>query len=500
MAAPAAFVAQLRAALPPDALLFGDAAAAAGSHDMSRHAACAPFVVAQPASVDAVAAVVRACAAHRVAITPRGAGSGVEGGAIPVRGGLVLDTSKLNSVRVFPDECLAVVGPGVRKLDLARALAPYGFVFGPDPCVPWNVSQLACVLTQAHCRSSNPSLGGMASTSASGMTTLRYGTTRENVVSMLVVLPSGDVIRTRTAVRKSSTGLELNQLYLGSEGTLGVIAELTLRLFPAPRARAGTLLPFASVAAAAEAVAQLLRAALPTLLRCELLNAVAITCTNKVFKSQFDARPTLFIECAGVSADDVRRDATAAAQLARRMGGGGAEPPAALTEGEALDELWELRRGCYPASLGYRKATGAAPPGAAPDKVLITDVCVPLRQLPAVIAATEADFEAAGLLCVICAHIADGNFHCLVPYSTPAEAAACHAAEDRMIARVIAAGGTVSGEHGVGMGKVEHCLCEHGHAHMRVQASIKRALDPLGIMNPGKLYHFDDPPAAVARL
>lgn len=481
MAVPAAFVAQLRAALPPDALLFGNAAAAAGGHDMSRHAACAPFVVAQPASVDAVAAVVRLCAAHRVAITPRGAGSGVEGGAIPVRGGLVLDTSKMNSVRVYPDESLAVVGPGVRKLDLARALATHNLVFGPDP-------------------SSNPSIGGMASTSASGMTTLRYGTTRENVVSMLVVLPSGDVIRTRTAVRKSSTGLELNQLFLGSEGTLGVIAELTLRLFPAPRARAGTLLPFASVAAAAEAVAQLLRAALPTLLRCELLNAEAITCTNKVFKSQFDARPTLFIECAGAAADDVRRDATAAAQLARRLGGGGAEPPAALTEGSALDELWELRRGCYPASLGYRKATGAAPPGAAPDKVLITDVCVPLRQLPAVIAATEADFEESGLLCVICAHIADGNFHCLVPYSTPAEAAACHAAEDRMIARVIAAGGTVSGEHGVGMGKVEHCLCEHGPAHMRVQASIKRALDPLGIMNPGKLYHYDDPPAAVSRL
>ena len=482
-APPAAFVAQLRAALPADALLFGDAAAAAGSHDMSRHEACAPFVVAQPATVEAVAAVVRACAAHRIAITPRGAGSGVEGGAIPVRGGLVLDTSRLNSVRVLADESLAVVGPGVRKLELARALAPYKLVFGPDP-------------------SSNPSLGGMASTSASGMTTLRYGTTRENVVSMLVVTPQGDAIRTRTAVRKSSTGLELNQLYLGSEGTLGVIVELTLRLHPAPLARAGTLLPFASVAAAAEAVAQLLRAALPTLLRCELLNAEAVACTNKVFKSQFDARPTLFIECAGPAAEDVRRDAAAAARLALRLGGGGgggvdaAQP--ALTEGEALDELWELRRGCYPASLAYRKATGAAPPGAAPDKVLITDVCVPLRQLPAVIAATEADFDSAGLLCVICAHIADGNFHCLVPYSTPAEAAACHAAEDRMISRVIAAGGTVSGEPGVGMGKVAHCLCEHGAAHMRVQASIKRALDPHNIMNPGKLYHDEQEPTPTS--
>ena len=483
-APPAAFLAQLRAALPDaDALLFGAAAAAAGGHDMSRHEACAPYAVARPATVEEVAAVVRACAAHRVPITPRGAGSGVEGGAIPVRGGLVLDTAWLNSVRVFPDESLAVVGPGIRKLELARALAPYKLVFGPDP-------------------SSNPSLGGMASTSASGMTTLRYGTTRENVVSMLVVTPAGDIIRTRTAVRKSSTGLELNQLVLGSEGTLAVIVELTLRLHPAPLARAGTLLPFASVAAAAEAVAQLLRAALPTLLRCELLNAEAVVCTNKVFKSQFDARPTLFIECAGAAAEDVRRDATAAARLALRLGGGGGADAAqpALTEGDALDELWELRRGCYPASLAYRKTTGATPPGAPPDKVLITDVCVPLRQLPAVIAATEEDFESAGLLCVICAHIADGNFHCLVPYSSPAEAAACHAAEDRMIARVIAAGGTVSGEHGVGMGKIAHCLCEHGAAHMRVQASIKRALDPHNIMNPGKLYHYEQEPPVASRL
>jgi len=478
----AAFAAQLRATTTPSdcVLLFGAEAAAAAAHDQSRHAACAPFAVALPSTVEAVQAVVRACAAHRVAITPRGAGSGVEGGAIPVRGGLVLDTSRLCGVRVLPGEALAVVGPGVRKLDLAAALKPHALVFGPDP-------------------SSNPSLGGMASTSASGMTTLRYGTTRENVVSMLVVLPSGEVIRTRTAVRKSSTGLELNQLYLGAEGTLGVIVELTLRLFPAPHARAGTLLTFASVADAAEAVAQLLRAALPTLLRCELLNAEAVRCTNVVFKSQFVARPTLFVECAGGALDDVRRDATAAARLAQRLGGAAASD--ALTEGAALDELWELRRGCYPASLGYRRATGAALAGAPPDKVLITDVCVPLRALPAVIAATEADFEAAGLLCVICAHIADGNFHALVPYSTPAEAVACHAAEDRMISRVIAAGGTVSGEHGVGMGKVAHCLCEHGAAHMRVQACIKAALDPLGIMNPGKLYHYgDEPPAAVAKL
>jgi D-lactate dehydrogenase (cytochrome) len=390
-ALPPAFLSALRAALPADALLWGDAAAAAADRDQSRHPPCAPHVVALPGSIDQVAALVRACAAHAVPLTPRGAGSGVEGGAIPVRRGVVLDTSRLNTVRVLPDEGLAVVGAGVRKLELKQAAARHGLLFGPDP-------------------SSNPSIGGMASTGASGMTTCRYGTTRENVVSMLVVTPAGDVIRTRTAVRKSSTGLELNQLYLGAEGTLGVIVELTLRLFPLPSARTGALLPFGSITDAARAVVQLLLLRPPTLLRCELLNAEAISCTNKVFVTAFAPRPTLFIECADAEQACTRRDAAAAVALAVRCGADGS---AGLTEGDALDDLWELRRGCYPAAMRYRQHSGAAASSASPppligaaDKVLITDVCVPLRALPAVIADTEADFERAGLLCVICAHIA----------------------------------------------------------------------------------------------
>jgi D-lactate dehydrogenase (cytochrome) len=314
---------------------------------------------------------------------------------------------------------------------------------------------------------------------------------------MVVVTPAGEVIRTRSAVRKSSTGLDLNQLYLGAEGTLGVIAELTLRLFPVPTARAGTVLRFRSVGDASSAVLALLAAAPPTLLRCELLNAEAVTATNLVYRSSFQPAPTLFIECAGTLPSDVRRDAGAAAAIAQRCGC--TEIPAGLTEGAALDELWELRRGCYPAAMAYRAATGAAPAGGKPDCVLITDVCVPLPELPAMIAATEADFETHGLLCVICAHIADGNFHALVPYSTPAEAAACHEAEARLIERAIAVGGTVSGEHGVGMGKIEHCLREHGREHLRVQASIKAALDPHGIMNPGKVY-LGDAPLPCAKL
>jgi D-lactate dehydrogenase (cytochrome) len=410
-----------------------------------------------------------------VPLTPRGAGTGVEGGAIPLRRGLVLDSSRLDGITILPAERVAIVGAGVRKLDLKRAAARHGLCFGPDP-------------------SSNPSLGGMASTSASGMTTLRYGTTRENVVSMRVVTPQGDVIRTRTAVRKSSTGLELNQLYLGAEGTLGVIAELTLRLFPEPTARTGCLLPFASVADAAACVVALLQAALPTLLRCELLNTEAITATNAMFAQQLPPRPTLFLECAGAELRHTRRDAAAAVALARAHGAEiQGDTALQLTEGDALESLWETRRGCYPASL---RAVGAT---AAPRKVLITDVCVPLAALPRVIAATEADFLASKLQCILCAHIADGNFHCLVPYAGALEAAAAHAAEERMIARAIEAGGTVSGEHGVGMGKIAHCLCEHGAAHLGVQAAIKHALDPRGLMNPGKVYHVAQQQQQAAR-
>jgi D-lactate dehydrogenase (cytochrome) len=472
---PPGFTEELRRALPADALLCGAAAAAAADRDQSRHAPCAPHVVALPSSTEQVAAIVRACAAHRVPLTPRGAGSGVEGGAIPVAAGVVLDTSRLNAIHVLPERSLAVVGAGVRKLELAKALAPHGLVFGPDP-------------------SSNPSLGGMASTSASGMTTVRWGTTRENVISLVVVTPAGDIIRTRSQVRKSSTGLDLNQLYLGAEGTLGVICELTLRLFPMPQARTGMLLPFTNIDAAAAAVLALLRAAPPTLLRCELLNGEAVACSNKIFDAQLRPRPTLFVECAGATLADTHRDAASMLAIATRCGAElDAAAPSPLADGDALDDLWEVRRGCYPAAMRYRSVAAGTDSTAttrrAPDKVLITDVCVPLPALPDVIAATEADFESQGLLCVICAHIADGNFHCLVPYATAAEEAACHAAEERMIQRAIAAGGTVSGEHGVGMGKIQHCLCEHGAAHMEVQRRIKMALDPLGLINPGKLYH-----------
>lgn len=431
----------------------------AASRDCSFHEPHRPCAVVTPADVEQVAAVVSACAAADVPVVPRGAGTGVEGGAIPYGGGVVLSTAHLTHMELLEDEMLAVVGAGVHKNDLNRFLAPRGLLFGPDP-------------------SSNPTLGGMASTGGSGMSTLRYGTTRENVVSLLVVTPQGDIVRTRRGVRKSSSGYELTQLYIGSEGTLGVICELTVRVRRQPPLRSGGMLLFQSVHAAVSTVVGALRIDPPTLLRCELLNTEGVRCTNTVFKTKLQCTPTLFVEMRGENEESLRRDFEKIVGVAAQHGC--LAPHVRFARhGEELDELWEARRGCYVASMKYRGNPGG-------DRVYLSDVCVPVPRLAECVAESEADCERSGFKCIICAHIADGNFHCLVPYQ-PHEREALRAFEDRLIHRALAMGGTVTGEHGVGVGKVAHSCAEHGAVHIALQQAVKRALDPKGLMNPGKV-------------
>eukprot|EP00416_Gambierdiscus_australes_P021981 CAMPEP_0171060986 /NCGR_PEP_ID=MMETSP0766_2-20121228/4146_1 /TAXON_ID=439317 /ORGANISM="Gambierdiscus australes, Strain CAWD 149" /LENGTH=451 /DNA_ID=CAMNT_0011516611 /DNA_START=34 /DNA_END=1389 /DNA_ORIENTATION=- len=429
------------------------------SKDWSRHEPHMPCAVAFPASTEQVAAVVRVCAAARIPIVPRGAGTGVEGGAIPYGGAVVLSTARLRHMELLEEEMLAVVGAGIYKNELNDFLAPKGLLFGPDP-------------------SSNPTVGGMASTGGSGMSTLRYGTTKENVVSLLVVTPQGNIIRTRRRVRKSSSGYELTQLYLGSEGTLGVICEVTVRVRQQPPLRSGGLLPFPDVHSAVCAVVDAVRADPPTLLRCELLNADGVRCTNAMFKTELECAPTLFVELRGGDADALRRDFDVVAALAGRHGCR-PEKTRFAAAGDELDALWEARRGCYFAAMKYRGNPGG-------DRVFVGDICVPVSRLAECVSEVEADCERSGFRCVICAHIADGNFHCLVPYQ-PHEEEAIEAFESRMIERGLSVGGTVTGEHGVGVGKVRHCCAEHGAEHIALQQAVKRALDPQGIMNPGKV-------------
>ena len=429
--------------------------------DMGHHPAALPDVVVLPKTTEETARVVRLCHLRRIPVVTRGAGTGLEGGAVAYSGGVVLDTSLLKSMRAVPGERLAVVGAGVLKNELDRFLRPHGLLFGPDP-------------------SSNPSVGGMASTGGSGMSTLKYGTSKENVVSMTVVTPAGRVVKTRQAVRKSSTGYELNALYLGAEGTLGVITELTLRLFPRPKVRCGAVVTFPTVAAAAATVVAAVAANLGTLLRCELMNDEGIRCTNVVFHTTLRESPTLFIEFVG-------DDRAAAEADWRRMrdiaASNGAVDERFAPTGEALDELWDARRGCYLGAMRYR---GVVDGSKSKENVYVGDVCVPTSRLAECVSTTEAAFRRAGFPCVMCAHIADGNFHCLIPYK-PEDESRLMTLNDEVIRRAIDMGGAASGEHGVGIGKMKHVVWEHGPFHVDAQRRIKRALDPRCIMNPGKV-------------
>jgi len=434
------------------------------SRDMSTHRAAEAFCVVQPETAEEVAACVGLCASWTppVVITPRGAGTGLEGGAIPYSGGIVMCTDKLKSVTVHPHDLLAVVGAGVRKNELNKKAAEHGLVFGPDP-------------------SSNPSIGGMASTGGSGMTTMKWGTSKENVLSLKVATPQGQLVTTRAPVRKSSTGYELTQVYCGSEGTLGIICELTVKLRRIQPVRCGALVRFPNTASAAAAVVDILKQDLVSLLKCEMLNSQGVSVTNKMFGTDLPSVPTLFWEFRADALPVVSRDYGTAKRIAVSHGAKEEEMQFA-DDGQVMDSLWEARRGCYLASLRYRKQVN--------EKVLITDVCVPLTKLTQCIESTESDFMDAGFPCIICAHIADGNFHALVPYQ-PHEEKSVRKLESQMIDRAIALGGTVSGEHGVGLGKRDKIVKEHGELHIDIQRRIKHALDPLNIMNPGKVLEWD---------
>jgi len=446
-------------------------ARASASADAGWHAPASPRVVAFPLNARETSAVVEACARRRVRVTPRGAGTGLEGGCVPYGGGCVIDTSRMKTIDVSGVERgdgVARVGAGVLKSELNAALKPLGFVFGPDP-------------------SSNPSIGGMASTGGSGLSTLKYGTSKENVRSMTVVTPSGAIIRTRAETRKSSTGYELNALYLGAEGTLGVITDLVVKVHPLPRTRCGAVVRFADVKSAAKTVADCIALNLSTLLKCELMNDEGIKVTNVVFKTSLPCEPTLFLEFVG---NDERQTMADWKAFEARAEANGARGSTFAATGEELDDLFDARRGCYLGAMRYR---GLEAGTLEKEHVYVGDVCVPLSRLADTISTTEAAFKRARFPCVICAHIADGNFHCLIPFKEH-ERAALHALEDKVIGAAIAAGGSASGEHGVGVGKQRYILQEHGATHIGIQRSIKRALDPQNIMNPGKIFPWHASP------
>jgi D-lactate dehydrogenase (cytochrome) len=415
----------------------------------------APDAVIMPESTEEVSEIVRVCAEHRVPIIPFGVGSSLEGHVNAPGGGISLDTSAMNRVReVHAEDLDCVVEPGVTRQALNEYLRDTGLFFPIDP-------------------GANASLGGMAATRASGTNAVRYGTMRDNVLSLTAVMADGAIVRTARRAKKSSAGYDLTRLLIGSEGTLGIITSLTLKLYGIPQAISGGVCPFPSVEAACQAVIATVQMGIPVA-RIELVNAPQMRAMINYSHLDYPESPCLFLEFHGTDAG-VTEQAEMFGEIASEYGGG---PFLWTANTEERAKLWKARHDAYWASLTLR-------PGA---KGLSTDVCVPVSRLAECIAETEADIAEMGLIAPIVGHVGDGNFHTLVlmDMDDPAEIERAEEFVARLNIRAIGMDGTCTGEHGIGQGKMRFLERELG-AGVDVMRAIKQALDPQNILNPGKI-------------
>jgi len=426
------------------------------SHAESWHAPAKPDAVVFPVSTDEVAAIVRTCAEHRVPMIPFGMGSSMEGHVNAVRGGVSIDLTRMTRVlRLSSDDLDVTVEAGITRKTLDAHLKNTGLMFPIDP-------------------GADATIGGMAATRASGTTAVRYGTMRENVLGLTVVLADGRVIRAGSRARKSSSGYDLTRVFVGSEGTLGVITEVTLRLFGRPEAVAAAVCPFASMADAAQAVIEVIQLGIPVA-RMEIIDETQLALVNRFSKTGYPEAPTLFFEFHGTSqavVDDQARTVQAIVREHHATGFQWASTP------EDRARLWQARHDAYYATVASR-------PGA---RAMTTDVCVPISQLAPCILETQADARASTVTAPLVGHAGDGNFH-LILVLDPEDAdevSRVSAFSQRLVERALRMGGTCSGEHGVGLGKMKYLRAEHGEA-LDVMRAIKQALDPHGLMNPGKM-------------
>ncbi|MBM3818105.1 MAG: FAD-binding protein [Acidimicrobiia bacterium] len=429
------------------------------SHGESWHAAGEPDVVVFPVSTDEVSAVVRAAARHGAPVVPFGVGSALEGHVNAVRGGVSIDLSRMNRVlRISVEDLDATVEAGVTHRQLNEALDGMGVQFWMDP-------------------GADATIGGMAATRASGTTAVRYGTMREVVLGLTVVLADGQVIQTGGRARKSSSGYDLTRLFVGSEGTLGVITEVTVRLHGLPEAVSAAVCPFESMDGAVQTVITTIQLGIPVA-RIELLDEVQIDAVNRYSKLSYPLKPTLFFEFHGTSPGSVAECAHEVQAIAGENGGRDFEW-ATRTEDRA--RLWHARHNAFYAALALR-------PG---SKAWTTDVCVPISRLAACVLETKRDLQQSTLVATLVGHVGDGNFHVIfaLDADNPAELAEATQINGRLVKRALAMGGTCSGEHGVGIGKMEYLREEHGDA-VDVMRAIKRALDPDNRMNPGKMFQI----------
>jgi D-lactate dehydrogenase (cytochrome) len=426
------------------------------SRGESYHAPGLPDIVVFPTSTEEVQAVARACTAHRCPMVPFGAATSLEGHVNAIRGGVSIDLSRMNRIlRVSPDDLDATVEAGVTREQLDRHLRSTGLTFFLDP-------------------GADATIGGMAATRASGTTAVRYGTMRDVAIGLRVVLADGRAISTGGRARKSSAGYDLTRLFVGSEGTLGILTEVTVRLQPRPEAVAAAVCHFANIDAAVRTVISTIQLAIPVA-RAELLDAVQMGAVNRFSKLDRPEAPTLFFEFHGASDREVDEQAQTVEEIARENGALGFERAVGLDE---RARLWHARHDAYYAALALR-------PG---SRGYITDVCVPISRLADCIAETLEDVQPSPLVAALVGHVGDGNFHMIFPIDpeAPAELDEARRLGARMAERAQRMGGTCTGEHGVGIGKLGFLRAEHGEA-IDVMRSIKQALDPLNLMNPGKL-------------
>ena len=426
------------------------------ARDESYHPPAPPDAVAFAQSTEEVAAILKHCSEGGIPVVPFGAGTAVEGHIQALHGGLSLDLSRMNRVlELHVDDLDCRVQAGVTRLKLNAALEKEGLFFPVDP-------------------GADATLGGMAATGASGTTAVRYGTMRENVLGMAVVLADGRVIRTGGRARKSSAGYDLTRLMIGSEGTLGVVTELQLRLQPLPEALASAVCAFETLEGAVDSVVELLQAGIPVA-RCELMDEGSIEAVNRYSGLSYPPRPTVFFEFHGTP-EAVAEHSRLAGEIAAEHGGGGFER---ATKREDRERLWDARHKAFYAIKALRPGAMGWP----------TDVAVPVSKLAECIRETVADIEAAGLQAPVLGHIGDGNFHVayLLDPSSEEETRRVKDVNKRLVDRALAMGGTCTGEHGVGYGKIAALEAQHGEA-VNVMRAIKLALDPKNLLNPGKIF------------
>src|SRR5271170_5017172 len=426
------------------------------SHGESYHLPAPPDIVCFPRDTAEVSAILKISARHQIPVIPFGAGTSVEGHVNALRGGIAIDLREMNKVlRVSVEDCDATVEAGIPRKQLVKALANTGFTFFIDP-------------------GADATIGGMTSTRASGTTAVRYGTMRENVMGLTVVLADGRIIKTGSRARKSAAGYDLTHLFVGAQGTLGVIVEITLRLHPLPEAVGAASCTFESIRGAVETAIETIQLGVPVA-RMELMDEAQVDACNKYSKTSFPVAPTLFFEFHGDSERSVNDQAETVRQIAEEHSGRGFR---SFTSPEERESLWKMRHEAYFANVAIRRG----------GKMFTTDICVPISRLADCIVESKKDVANAPFPAPVVGHVGDGNFHMsfILDPENPAELAEAKVVEEKIIRRALEMGGTCTGEHGIGTGRIKYLREEHG-AGLDAMRAVKQAFDPDNRMNPGKM-------------